>query len=101
MNTYSKKWKVTFLQSHQLEGVNDSSDSFANRIGDKFPFERAVSYLFDQFSPKRKLHVTCYSLGKYDKNVLRQSPLFLKGYDTYEFVEILTKSVQFFSSTEL
>lgn len=45
MNIESKKWKVTFLQSHQFEGVNDISDSFSNRIGDKVPFERALSYL--------------------------------------------------------
>lgn len=101
MYTESQKWKVTFLQSHQLEGVNDVSDSFSNRTGDKVPFERALSYLSDQLSVKRKLYIKCFSLGKYNNNLLRQSPTFMTHYDTFEFVDILTKSVQFFSSTKL
>lgn len=54
MNIESQKWKIAFLQYHQLERINDISDSFSNRIGDKVPIERASSYLSDQFCPKRK-----------------------------------------------
>ena len=86
----SQKWKVTFLQSHQLEGVNDISDSFSNRIGDKVPFERALSYLSDQFSVKRKLYIKCFSLGKYNKNLLRQSPTFMMDYDIMTLLSLLT-----------
>lgn len=86
MNIESQKWKVTFLQSQWLEGVNDISDSFSNRIDDKVPFERALSYLSDQFSPKRKLYVKCFPFGKYDKNLIRQSPILMMDYNTYELL---------------
>lgn len=87
MNIEIQKWKVTFLQAHQPEGVNDIPDSFAKGTGDRVPFERALSYLSDQFSPKKKANVKCFSLEKYEKNLLRQSPIFM----THEFVGILTK----------
>lgn len=82
-------FKNVKLQTHQLEGVNDIPHSFAKGIGDKekVPFERALSYLSDQFSPKRKLYVKCISLEKHEKNLLRQSPIFM----THELVGILTK----------
>lgn len=63
MNIERQKCKVTFLQSHQLKAVHDISDLFSGRIGDKVPFKRALSYLSDQFSPKRKLYVKCFYLG--------------------------------------